>query len=299
LKRKTGASWFGWPEPKPICQGLARCLRHGTRAGRLIVDLERLLNDDRAAFTLITNTLAKDKEISDRWRGFEDVADSRHLANRVEAPVVDALVEAVREAYPKLSHRYYAMKAKLARPRQAECTGTATRRCRKSQADTIAWDTAQGNMVLDAYAGSRRRWPTLPALLRQRWIDAPSPAGQGVGAFAHPTVPSAHPYVLLNYLGKPRDVMTLAHELGHGVHQVLAARAGRADGINTADAGRNGVVFGEMLTFRVAAEQTTDRKEAQGAAGGQGRRHAQHGGAPDRVLQFEREGARTAAAKAS
>ena len=176
-------------------------------------------------FTHITNTLAKDKEISDRWRGFTDVADLRHLSNRVEPEVVDALVTAVRAAYPRLSHRYYALKARwfgkkrLAHwDRNAPLPKVATR--------AISWTEAQGT-VLTAYgAFSTDMAAIAEKFFKNNWIDVPVRSGKAPGAFAHPTVPSAHPYVLLNYQGKPRDVMTLAHELGHGVHQVLAAPNG-------------------------------------------------------------------------
>src|ERR1700733_6399476 len=164
--------------------------------------LAKTFKANERTFALITNTLAKDKEISDRWRGFQDVADSRHLNNRVEREVVDALVGSVRAAYPRLSHRYYQLKAgwfkkkKLAHwDRNAPLPFATT--------GSIAWPDAR-NMVLTAYRGF--------------------PPGKAPGAFSHPTTPSAHPYVLMNYQGKPRDVMTLAHELGHGVHQVLAAK---------------------------------------------------------------------------
>jgi len=210
-----------------------------------------------ALFATITNTLAKDKEISDRWRGFKDVADARHLSNRVEGAVVDALVSAVRESYPKLSHRYYAMKAKwLGLDKMMHWDRNAPL---PEQDDTkVPWDTARA-MVLDAYAGFA---PEMADIARrffdERWIDAPVRPGKSSGAFAHPTVPSAHPYVLLNYQGKTRDVMTLAHELGHGVHQVLAARQGPLMASTPLTLAETASVFGEMLTFRSLLNQTTD-----------------------------------------
>jgi oligoendopeptidase F len=211
-------------------------------------------------FSTITNTLAKDKEISDRWRGFDDVADSRHLANRVEGPVVDALVEAVRESYPKLSHRYYKMKAGwLGLDKMMHWDRNAPL---PDQDDSeVPWDTAQ-TMVLDAYAGFA---PEMADIARrffdERWIDAPVRPGKSSGAFAHPTVPSAHPYVMLNYQGKTRDVMTLAHELGHGVHQVLAAEQGALMASTPLTLAETASVFGEMLTFQSLLKQTTDAKK--------------------------------------
>src|SRR6202012_1884712 len=179
--------------------------------------LAKTFKTNERTFALITNTLAKDKDISDRWRGFQDVAGPRHLNTRVEREVVDALVASVRAAYPKLSHRYYRLKAgwfgkkKLAHwDRNAPLPFAAT--------GTIAWPEAQ-NMVLTAYSGFAPRMAE--GFFTDRWIHAPVRPGKAPGAFSHPTTPPAHPYVLMNYQGKPRDVMTLAHELGHGVHQVL------------------------------------------------------------------------------
>ncbi|HJE25825.1 MAG TPA: M3 family oligoendopeptidase [Methylorubrum populi] len=208
-------------------------------------------------FTLITNTLAKDKEISDRWRGFKDVADARHLSNRVEPEVVAALVDAVREAYPRLSHRYYRLKAKWF---GVETLPYWDRNAPlpKVEQRTIPWTQAR-DTVLDAYASFS---PDMAGIAKKffdgNWIDAPTRPGKAPGAFAHPTVPSAHPYVLVNYQGKPRDVMTLAHELGHGVHQVLAAGNGALMAPTPLTLAETASVFGEMLTFRRLLAGTTD-----------------------------------------
>ncbi len=211
-------------------------------------------------FSQVTNTLAKDKEISDRWRGFADVADARHLSNRVEPEVVEALVESVRAAYPRLSHRYYALKArwfgKKRLPywdRNAPLPKVATR--------TIPWGEAQ-KTVLTAYgAFSSDMAAIAEQFFKNNWIHAPVRPGKAPGAFAHPTVPSAHPYVLLNYQGKPRDVMTLAHELGHGVHQVLAAPNGPLMAPTPLTLAETASVFGEMLTFQRLLAGTTNKKE--------------------------------------
>ncbi|MBX3566857.1 MAG: M3 family oligoendopeptidase [Rhizobiaceae bacterium] len=211
-------------------------------------------------FSLITNTLAKDKEISDRWRGFKDIADSRHLANRVERDVVDALAAAVREAYPRLSHRYYAMKARWLGMETLNHWDRNAPLPETPQA-TIGWDEAR-NTVLAAY---HRFSPDMADIARtffdRNWIDAPVRPGKAPGAFAHPTVPSAHPYVMLNYMGKPRDVMTLAHELGHGVHQVLAGGQGALMASTPLTLAETASVFGEMLTFRSLLDRSTDRRE--------------------------------------
>lgn len=219
--------------------------------------LATTFKDNLRTFALITNTLAKDKEISDRWRGFEDVADSRHLANRVERDVVDALVAAVRESYPALSHRYYRLKARwFGKETLPHWDRNAP--LPKVEQRTIGWTEAR-DTVLSAYAGFS---PELSDIARrffdERWIDAPVRPGKAPGAFAHPTVPSAHPYVLLNYQGKPRDVMILAHELGHGVHQVLAGPNGALMAPTPLTLAETASVFGEMLTFKAILKGTTD-----------------------------------------
>jgi len=218
-------------------------------------------------FTLITNTLAKDKEISDRWRGFPDVASSRHLANRVEPEVVDALVATVRAAYPRLSHRYYALKAKwFDKPRLPHWDRNAP--VPKVASRTIAWTEAR-DTVLSAYGAFSPRMASIAErFFNENWIDAPARPGKAPGAFAHPTVPSAHPYVLLNYQGKPRDVMTLAHELGHGVHQVLAAPNGPLMAPTPLTLAETASVFGEMLTFRRLLAITTDKKQRKAMLAG-------------------------------
>ncbi|MEL6746988.1 MAG: M3 family oligoendopeptidase, partial [Pseudomonadota bacterium] len=216
--------------------------------------------DHQRLFTLITNTLAKDLEISRTWRNFDDVADSRHLSNRVEPEVVAALTDAVDAAYPRLSHRYYAMKAKwLGLDKLAHYDRNAPL---PDQPDrTIPWDEAQAT-VLDAYAGfSPRLADVARPFFGSGWIDAPVTAGKRSGAFAHPTVPSAHPYIMLNYLGKPRDVMTLAHELGHGVHQVLAGEQGPLLAQTPLTLAETASVFGEMLTFQALLDSAATPKE--------------------------------------
>ncbi len=219
--------------------------------------LAATFKDNLRTFALVTNTLAKDKEIADRWRGFEDVADSRHLANRVEREVVDALVSAVRDAYPRLSHRYYKLKARwFGKDVLPHWDRNAP--LPKVEQRTIPWTEAR-DTVLSAYAGFS---PELSNIAKrffdESWIDAPVRPGKAPGAFAHPTVPSAHPFVLLNYQGKPRDVMTLAHELGHGVHQVLAAPNGALMAPTPLTLAETASVFGEMLTFKAILTSTTD-----------------------------------------
>ena len=222
--------------------------------------LAKTFKENLRSFALIANTLAKDKEISDRWRGFKDIADARHLSNRVEREVVEALVAAVRAAYPKLSHRYYALKAKwFGKKRMPYWDRNAP--LPKVAQRTIPWTDARAT-VLTAYgAFSPKMAEVADRFFANNWIDAPVRPGKQPGAFAHPTVPSVHPYVLLNYMGKPRDVMTLAHELGHGVHQVLAAPNGPLMAPTPLTLAETASVFGEMLTFKKLLAQTTDKKQ--------------------------------------
>ena len=223
-------------------------------------EIGRVLKDNTRVFTLITNTLAKDKEISDRWRGYEDIADSRHMANRVEREVVDALVDAVTGSFPKLSHRYYAMKAKwLGFDKMQHWDRNAPLPDQSEQ--VFSWDKAR-DTVLNAYGGFSPEMADIAKMFFDKnWIDAPVREGKASGAFSHPTVPSAHPYVLVNYQGKPRDVMTLAHELGHGVHQVLAAKQGALMAPTPLTLAETASVFGEMLTFRSLLDQAQNPKE--------------------------------------
>jgi len=222
--------------------------------------LAKVFKDNVRLFTHITNTLAKDKEISDRWRGFADVADSRHLANRVEREVVDALVAAIRDAYPRLSHRYYAMKAKwLGKKTLMYWDRNAP--LPEEPKQVIDWKDAQ-ETVLTAYGNFSPRMADIAGrFFAEGWIDAPVREGKSQGAFSHPTVPSAHPYILLNYQGKPRDVMTLAHELGHGVHQVLANAQGPLMAPTPLTLAETASVFGEMLTFKKLLDQAPTKRE--------------------------------------
>lgn len=229
--------------------------------------LAKTFKANERTFALITNTLAKDKEISDRWRGFQDIADSRHLNNRVEREVVDALVSSVRAAYPQLSHRYYQLKARwFGKKKLAHWDRNAP--LPFAPTGTIPWSDAQ-DMVLTAYGAFSPDMANIAKrFFTDRWIDAPVRPGKAPGAFSHPTTPSAHPYVLMNYQGKPRDVMTLAHELGHGVHQVLAARNGALMAPTPLTLAETASVFGEMLTFKRLLSQTKSAKQRQALLAG-------------------------------
>jgi oligoendopeptidase F len=207
------------------------------------------LGENSRVFSLITNTLAKDKEIEDKWRGFDRPVSSRNLSNFVEDEVVDALSQTVQNAFPDLSHRYYRLKAKWF---GVDTLDYWDRNAPLPDDDnqTIRWDDAVAK-VLDAYGQfSPGLAEVAQSFFDNNWIDTPVRPGKSPGAFAHPTVPSAHPYLLLNYQGKTRDVMTLAHELGHGVHQVLAGDQGHLMSDTPLTLAETASVFGEMLTFR-------------------------------------------------
>ena len=205
-------------------------------------------------FARVHNTLAKEKEIHDRWRKMPTPQHGRHLSNHVEPEVVEALRNAVVAAYPKLSHRYYRLKAKWMGLEKLQVWDrnaplpTETPRI-------VDWPEAR-KTVTEAYAAFDPRMADLATPFFDRgWIDAGVKPGKAPGAFAHPTVTTVHPYVMLNYLGKPRDVMTLAHELGHGVHQVLAAGQGELLSSTPLTLAETASVFGEMLTFRKLLDQ--------------------------------------------
>ena len=208
-------------------------------------------------FGLITNTLAKDKEISDTWRHYPSPESSRNRGNMVEDEVVQALVDAVRGAYPLLAHRYYTMKARwLGLPKLQHWDRNAP--LPGDDDKLLPWDEARAR-VLGAYGAFSPELAEIGARFFEcRWIDAALRPGKSGGAFAHPAVPSVHPYILMNYHGRTRDVMTLAHELGHGVHQVLAADQGYFMSGTPLTLAETASVFGEMLTFRALLDAETD-----------------------------------------
>ena len=216
-----------------------------------------VLGENVRTFALITNTLAKDKEIEDQWRGFARPISARNLGNRVEDEVVDALIAAVEAAAPRLAHRYYALKARwMGSDRLDYWDRNAP--LPEDDVRTIGWDEASAT-VLAAY---RAFSPALADIGRRffenDWIDVPVRNGKSPGAFAHPTVPGAHPYLLLNYQGRTRDVMVLAHELGHGVHQVLAGEQGLLMAETPLTLAETASVFGEQLTFRALLDGESD-----------------------------------------
>jgi len=231
--------------------------RDGAMRRKAAQSLAEVLGKNVGLFALVTNTLAKDKQIDDKWRRYAKPISMRNLANQVEDEVVDALVTAVRGKYGRLSHRYYMLKARWFGVEKLDYWDRNAPLPEDDDAQ-IPWNEAR-DTVLDAYAGFS---PKLAEVGRKffdnPWIDAPTRPGKASGAFAHPTVPSAHPYLLLNYQGKTRDVMTLAHELGHGVHQVLAGRHGQLMCDTPLTLAETASVFGEMLTFQALLKRRTD-----------------------------------------
>ncbi|GAA6192045.1 M3 family oligoendopeptidase [Phaeobacter sp. NW0010-22] len=211
-------------------------------------------------FARVHNTQAKEKEIVDRWRGMPTPQTGRHLSNDVEPEVVEALRSAVVAAYPKLSHRYYELKRKWL---GLDVMQVWDRNAPLPLEDTriVDWATAE-DTVMEAYNAFDPRMGEIAApFFTKGWIDAAVKPGKAPGAFAHPTVTDVHPYVMLNYLGKPRDVMTLAHELGHGVHQVLAAGQGEMLSSTPLTLAETASVFGEMLTFRKMLDKAETKEQ--------------------------------------
>ena len=222
--------------------------------------ITKTLGEQQRLMTRINNTVIKQKELDDKWRGYERPVSSRNVANEVEDEVVKALADTVTEAFPRISHRYYAMKAKWMGLEKLE---PYDRNAPLPEADEakIPWSEAK-DRVLNAYAGFTPSMAEIAGdFFDKGWIDSPVIPGKDAGAFAHPCVPSAHPYVLVNYQGKTRDVMTLAHELGHGVHQVLAAKQGYFNGSTPLTLAETASVFGEMLTFQSLLADAKDKQQ--------------------------------------
>ena len=223
-------------------------------------ELAAVFQANLKVYSRLHNTLAKEKDIIDRWRAMPSPQTGRHLSNDVEPEVVEALRNAVVAAYPKLSHRYYELKRKWLGLDKLQVWDRNAPLPMESDR-IVGWDEARST-VMDAYAGFDPRMADLAEpFFTQGWIDAPVKPGKAPGAFAHHTVTDVHPYVMLNYLGKPRDVMTLAHELGHGVHQRLAASQGEMLSSTPLTLAETASVFGEMLTFRKLLDNAKDQNE--------------------------------------
>lgn len=222
------------------------------------------LGDNIRLFAHVTNILAKDKEINDKWRKFERAISSRNLTNLIEDEVVDALSETVKKNYPAISHRYYKLKAKMMKKRKMHYADRNAPLPFDND-DKYNWEETR-DIVLRAYADFSPAMAEVgQKFFDNNWIDVPTRHGKRGGAFAAPSVPSVHPYLLLNFQGKIRDVTTLAHELGHGIHQYLA---GKEQGYLLSDTpltlSETASVFGERLTFRslMTREQDPEKRKA-------------------------------------
>ena len=221
------------------------------------LEMSRVLNNNMPLLSLITNILAKDKAISDAFRKYPRAVSARNMSNLVEDEVVDSLVQSVCEAYPDISHRYYKLKAKWMGQERLQLWDRNAP-LPASDDSITPYETAV-DIVLKSYGGfSEELYQVAKKFFDNRWIDVGAKDGKRSGAFAHPCVPSVHPYLMLNYLGKNRDIMTLAHELGHGVHQVLASEQGYFKSQTPLTLAETASVFGEMLTFRTLIDRETN-----------------------------------------
>ena len=231
--------------------------KDGAKRKAAAASFGKVLGENVRLLALITNTLAKDKDIEDRWRKYPRPVSERNLSNQVEDEVVDALVSSVRDQFKNLSHRYYALKAKWFGQDELDYWDRNAPLPDDASAK-FEWDEAK-SLVLDAYGAFEPTMANVAArFFDESWIDAQPREGKDSGAFSHPVVPSAHPYIMMNFHGKARDVMTLAHELGHGVHQVLAAEQGALMADTPLTTAETASVFGEMLTFRKMVDNEPD-----------------------------------------
>ncbi len=223
-----------------------------------------VLKDNISLFTSITNNLAKDKSINDKWRGLPSPVSSRNLSNVVEDEVVEALTETIKENYPKIAHRYYKIKAKWFKKKSLMYWDRNAPLPFQSQS-VYSWNDAK-RIVSDAYSNfDKRAGDIVNKFFDNSWIHAPVKPGKSPGAFAASTVPSVHPFILVNYQGKARDIATLAHELGHGIHQYLAGQKQTYFNSSTPlTLAETASVFGEMLTFKSLLSITTKENERKG-----------------------------------
>ncbi|OYU71748.1 MAG: oligoendopeptidase F [Alphaproteobacteria bacterium PA2] len=210
--------------------------------------LARALEARTSVLALSLNTLAFEKQVEDRWRRYASPAAARHLANEVDADAVEALEAAVVEAYPSVSHRYYALKAKVM-GRKTLDYWDRNAPLETGQPRTYSWGEAQ-TMVLDSFADLALKFAdTARTFFANPWIDARPRAGKQSGAYSHPVNSDRHPYVFMNYMGERRDVLTLAHELGHAVHQTLCAPLGTLLADTPLTLAETASIFGEGLVF--------------------------------------------------
>jgi oligoendopeptidase F len=210
--------------------------------------LAKSLEQRTSTLALCLNTLAFEKQVEDRWRKYPDPAASRHIANEVHAEAVAALEEAVVESYESVSHRYYRLKAKVM-GRDVLDHWDRNAPLDTAQPRTYGWDEAKA-MVLESFSALAPKFAdTALTFFTHPWIDARPRPGKQSGAYSHPVTADRHPYVFMNYMGERRDVLTLAHELGHAVHQTLAQPLGTLLADTPLTLAETASIFGEGLVF--------------------------------------------------
>jgi oligoendopeptidase F len=234
----------------PIAEILDRLMHSDERVRKTAaMTLSKELKKNARIFAVIINTLSQNLSLNNKWRNFPAIDSSRHLENQIDVEVVEALTTAVKSSYSKLSHKYYTLKAKHFGKEKLQYWDRNAPYLDAPEVD-LSWDDAK-RTVLEAYTAFS---PEMAAIAEQffdqKWIDAALRPGKDSGAFSHPVSSSAHPYILMNYHGKQRCVMTLAHELGHGIHQILARDQGALMADTPLTLAETASVFGEMLTFQ-------------------------------------------------
>lgn len=224
--------------------------------------LSAALAENAPVLALALNTLAFEKQIEDRWRKYDDPAASRHLANEVDKDAVDAMAEAVGESYARLSHRYYALKARIMGRKSLDFWDRNAPLSEDVQ-KSYTWDEAK-RIVLGAFAQMGPEFVRRAQLFFDHaWIDAAPRAGKSSGAYAHPVTANRHPYVMLNFTGDRREVLTLAHELGHAVHQTLCQPLGSILADTPLTLAETASIFAEGLVFEhLVADASPEDKKA-------------------------------------
>ena len=223
-------------------------------------ELNRVSKENSALYSFIYNMVIKDKATEDAKRGFKTPIAERNLAENVEDAAVEALAESVRKKYAEISHRFYKLKAKWLGVKKIQYwdRNAPLPFCHDTH---YSWKEAV-NTVLNAY---HEFSPKLHAqavdFFKNDWIDVPPRDGKRSGAFAHSCSNEMHPYLFLNFVGKQNDVLTLAHELGHGCHMRLSKAQGALNDDMPMTLAEVASVFGEMVTFQSLLRRTTDDKD--------------------------------------
>ena len=219
--------------------------------------LTRGLTGNSHVLTYIFNTLVNDHSINDRLRSYEDPMSARHLSNEISHGAVETLLESCERNF-EFVRRYYTLKRELLGYRRFYDYDRYAPL--GSEREQVPWEKAK-EIVLSSFGEfSPEMEKTASLFFEKNWIDAELRDGKRGGAFSHGTVPGAHPYVFMNYTGKPRDVMVLAHELGHGVHQYLSRRQGYLQAHTPLTTAETASVFAEMLVFHRLKEEETEKE---------------------------------------